>query len=66
MTRITDNRIVELCKLSIGAINEDIKKMEDGELDWLSEIERNISRKQLSRMKAVVSHLQEIVDGLRG
>lgn len=56
-------RVVELCDLSVRAIKEDIELLESGVLEWRSIEEHDVSRRQLLRMRAVVSHLQEIIDG---
>ena len=56
-------RVVELCNLSVAAIREDMAQIEGGVLKWQSEIEHDVSNQQLFRMRAVVSYLQEIIDG---
>jgi hypothetical protein len=56
-------RVVELCNLSVNAINEDIALLEAGALEWRAPTKLNVTRQQLFRMRAVVSHLQEIIDG---
>lgn len=56
-------RVVELCNASIGAIQEDIALLEEGALEWRAPTQLNVTRHQLFRMRAVISHLQEIVDG---
>ena len=56
-------RVVELCNLSVRAIREDIALIEEGALKWNTLTELDVSRQQVSRMRAVVSYLQEIIDG---
>jgi len=60
---MTAGRVVELCNMSVSAIEEDISRIEAGVIEWRSDTERDISRQQLLRMRAVVSHLREIIDG---
>ena len=59
---MSSERVVQLCKLSVDAIQEDIAMIEAGALEWRTLAEINITRHQLHRMRAVVSHLQEIID----
>ncbi len=56
-------RVVELCDLSLIAIREDMALLEAGAHQWITITELDVSRQQLTRMRAVVSYLQEIVDG---
>jgi len=60
---MTAGRVVELCNMSVSAIEEDISRIEAGVIEWRSDTERDISRQQLLRMRAVVSRLREIIDG---
>ena len=56
-------RVVELCNRSAAAIREDMALIEAGALKWQTEAEQDVSRQQLARMRAVLSFLQEIIDG---
>ena len=42
-------RVVELCNLSVNAINEDIALLEAGALEWRAPTKLNVTRQQLFR-----------------
>jgi hypothetical protein len=57
------DRVVQLCSHSASAIREDMARIETGALTYRSEGDEDVSPDQLARMRAVLSCLQEIIDG---
>ena len=60
---MTANRVVQLCEQSVSAIKEDMAQLEAGALKYKSAVDLDVTGQQVSRMRAVVSYLQEIIDG---
>jgi hypothetical protein len=56
-------RVVELCNLSVNAINEDTALLEAGPLNGVRRRNSTSLASSFSGMRAVVSRLQEIIDG---
>jgi hypothetical protein len=56
-------RVVQLCEQSAAAIREDIDFVQSGGLKLENCAGVDVSPEVLARMRAVLSNLQEIIDG---
>jgi hypothetical protein len=60
---MTASRVVALCEQSAAAIREDLTQIETGDLSFQSRRDGDVTDWHLSRMRAALSCLQDIIDG---